>query len=319
MIHYAEVLKDAKVEREAIRFSNQGIKLAGNIFRPAEERLRREQYPAIVIGHPSGGVKEQTAGVYAIMLAERGFLTLVFDASYQGESGGEPRFLESPAARIEDLRCAVDYLTTREDVDAEKIGVLGMCAGGGFAIKAAETDLRMKAIATVSMADLGDLFRNGLERKMKRAELRGMLEQISEQRTREANGDSTFYAGYVPNTEEETIGKQNDYRQGYEYYRKSPAKHPNSPNKFIFSRADAIINFTALDHVELLAPRPLLIIAGTKANTRYFSEEAYDKAGAPKEIFWVDGATHIELYYKKAYVEAAIDKLNKFFTEVMSK
>ncbi len=311
MLYYQDVIQTAEVTIEQVNFPNQQINLVGNIFKP--KKIFKDKYAAIVIGHPSGGVKEQTAGVYAALLAEKGFLTLVFDASYQGESGGEPRYLESPAARIENLRCAVDYLTTRSDVDAEKIAILGMCAGGGFAIKAAETDLRIKAIATVSMADLGDLFRNGLERDMTDKARQEFLSQISAQRTREANGAPTLYVGYVPNSEEETIGKKNDYREGYEYYRNSPAKHERSVNKMIFSRLDAVVNFTALDHVKLLTSRPLLFIVGTKANTKYFSEEAFNKASKPKNIYWIDGATHIQLYYVKKYVLEAVNELENFY------
>ena len=278
----------------------------------------QEKYPAIVVGHPSGGVKEQTAGVYAALLAEKGFLTLAFDASYQGESGGEPRYLESPSARIEDMRCAVDFLTTRQDVNTEKIAILGMCASGGYCIKAAETDLRIKAIATVSMADLGDLFRNGLERNMTDEDRQNLLAQISTQRTKEINGAPIFYIGYVPNSEEETVGKQNDYREGYEYYRVSPAKHERSVNKMIFSRIDSIINFTALDHVEMLAPRPLLVIVGTEANTRYFAEETFNNAKGEKFIHWVKGATHIQLYYVKKYVLEAVSELEKFYKKYLN-
>ena len=232
MLYYQDVIKTAEVKIESVNFPNQQINLSGNIFKP--KKNLQEKYPAIVVGHPSGGVKEQTAGVYAALLAEKGFLTLAFDASYQGESGGEPRYLESPSARIENMRCAVDFLTTRQDVNTEKIAILGMCASGGYCIKAAETDLRIKAIATVSMADLGDLFRNGLERNMTDEDRQNLLAQISTQRTKEINGAPIFYIGYVPNSEEETVGKQNDYREGYEYYRVSPAKHERSVNKMIF-------------------------------------------------------------------------------------
>lgn len=316
MLYYQEVIKTAAVTIEKVTFPNQQINLAGNVFKP--KNIAQEKYPAVVIGHPSGGVKEQTAGVYAALLAEKGFLTLAFDASYQGESGGEPRYLESPAARVEDLRCAVDYLTTRADVDAEKIAILGMCASGGYCIKAAETDVRIKAIATVSMADLGDLFRNGLGRDMTDEARQTMLAQISAQRTKEANGAPTFYIGYVPNSEEETTGKQNDYVEGYNYYRVSPAKHERSVNKMIFSRMDAIINFTALDHIGLLAPRPILIIAGTDANTKYFAEETFAKARGEKFLHWVDGATHIQLYYVKKYVLEAIQELENFYRKYLS-
>ena len=317
MLYYQDVIKTAAVEIESVKFPNQQITLAGNIFKST--KISREKYPAVIIGHPSGGVKEQTAGVYAALLAEKGFLTLAFDASYQGESGGEPRYLENPSARIEDFRCAVDYLTTRNDVDSDRIGILGMCASGGYCIKAAETDQRIKAIATVSMADLGDLFRNGLERDMTDEARQNLLTQISSQRTREVNGEPIFYIGYVPNSAEETVGKQNDYREGYEYYRNSPAKHDRSVNKMIFSRIDSIINFTALDHVELIYPRPLLIIAGSKANTKYFAEETFHKAKGIKRLRWIDGATHIQLYYVKKYVLEAIEELQNFFDEYLNK
>ena len=313
MLYYQDVIKTANVKIEAANFRNQQIYLAGNIFKP--KNSNQEKYPAIVIGHPSGGVKEQTAGVYAALLAEKGFLTLAFDASYQGESGGKPRYLENPTARIEDMRCAVDYLTTRPDVDAEKIAILGMCASGGYCIKAAETDLRIKAVATVSMADLGDLFRNGLERNMTDEDRQNLLAQISTQRTAEAKGAPTFYIGYVPNSVEETVGKQNDYLEGYEYYRVSPAKHERSVNKMIFSGIDSIINFTALDNVGLLAPRPILIIAGTEANTKYFAEETFNKAKGDKKLHWIEGATHIQLYYVKKYVLEAIEELEKFYNK----
>ena len=313
MLYYQDVIQNTDIEK--VFFPNQQITLVGNIFKPKKSTAKK--YPAIVIGHPSGGVKEQTAGTYAALLAEKGFLTLAFDASYQGESGGEPRYLENPTARVEDLRCAVDYLTTRDDVDIDNIGILGICASGGYCIKAAETDKRIKAIATISMADLGDLFRNGLGRDMTDDARNDLLLQISSQRTREANGESISYIGYVPNSKEETIGKQNDYREGYEYYRNSPAKHERSVNKMIFSRLDAIINFTALDNVEMLAPRPILIIAGTDANTRYFAEETFNKAKSPKKLHWIFGATHIQLYYVKKYVLEAIEELDKFYTEYL--
>lgn len=315
MLYYQDVIKTAEVKIESVNFPNQQINLSGNIFKP--KKNLQEKYPAIVVGHPSGGVKEQTAGVYAALLAEKGFLTLAFDASYQGESGGEPRYLESPSARIEDMRCAVDFLTTRQDVNTEKIAILGMCASGGYCIKAAETDLRIKAIATVSMADLGDLFRNGLERNMTDEDRQNLLAQISTQRTKEINGAPTFYIGYVPNSEEETVGKQNDYREGYEYYRVSPAKHERSVNKMIFSRIDSIINFTALDHVEMLAPRPLLVIVGTKADTKYFAEETFNNAKGEKFIHWIEGATHIQLYYVKKYVLEAVSELEKFYKKFL--
>ena len=197
--YYQDVIKELsdKVTVESVKIKNRTWFLAGNIYKP--KNINKEKYTSIVIGHPSGGVKEQTAGVYAAMLAECGFLTLTYDSSYQGESGGEPRYLEDPQMRVEDIRCAVDYLTTRDDVDTDKIGAIGMCASGGYVVNAAQTDLRIKAIATVSMADLGDMFRNGLGRTEEYKEnLKFMLEQIAQQRTKEANSEETYYSLYLP-------------------------------------------------------------------------------------------------------------------------
>lgn len=312
--YYQDVIKTAQVSVEPVRFANRTWQMAGNVYKP--KNADKARYSALVIGHPSGGVKEQTAGVYAALLAERGFLTLTFDASYQGESGGEPRYLEDPQARVEDFRCAVDYLMTRPDVDTDKIGVMGMCASGGFCVQAAQTDVRLKAIATVSMADLGDLFRNGLGRP---AGYQPPLADIAQQRTQEARGEAVYYSWYVPPTEEMAKQMPGDYYEGYMYYRVSPAKHPRSENKMMFSRMDSIINFTALNHVEMCAPRPMLFIAGSRAGTKYFSDEAHAKVPSSSELYIIDGATHIELYYKEPYVSDAVKKLDLFFTEKLGK
>lgn len=312
--YYQDVIKTARVTVKTVKFPNRTWLMAGNLYKP--QTAKEDSYTAIVIGHPSGGVKEQTAGVYAALLAEKGFLTLTFDASYQGESGGESRYLEDPQARVEDMRCAVDYLTTRKDVNPEKIAIMGMCASGGFAVQAAQTDVRIKAIATVSMADLGDLFRNGLGRPQG---YQAPLKEVSAQRTREANGAPTYYSWYVPPTQEEAEKMKGDYYEGYVYYRVSPAKHPRSENKMLFSRMDSIINFTALNHVEMCAPRPMLFIAGSRAQTKYFSDESHAKVPATSELYVIDGATHIELYYKEPYVSDAVQKLDAFFTEKLGK
>ena len=319
--YYQEVIEELspKVSVEPVKINNRTWFLAGNVYKP--KNINKEKYTAIVIGHPSGGVKEQTAGVYAAMLAECGFLTLTYDSSYQGESGGEPRYLEDPQMRVEDIRSCVDYLTTRSDVDRDKIGAIGMCASGGYVVNAAQTDLRIKAIATVSMADLGDMFRNGLGRTPEFIEQRNQtLKMIAEQRTKEGvNGGETLYSWYVPPTEELAKGLAHDYWEGYEYYRVSPAKHPNSVNKMVFSKTDSIINFTALSHVEMCYPRPMLFIAGSNAGTKYFSDETHAKLPDTSELYIIDGATHIELYYKEPYVTMGIKKLNEFFSKNLGK
>lgn len=317
MYTYENVLKNSSIEGISVTFPHDAVTVAGILYLPKGEKPEGG-WPAVVIGHPTGGVKEQTAGVYAVKLAERGFATLTFDASYQGESGGEPRYLEDPEVRTEDLSCAVDFLTTRNDVDRNRIGVLGICASGGYAVHAAETDLRMKAIATVSMADLGDMFRNGLGRQQDPETLRSFLSQVAEARTKEAAGGEPFYAPFVPRTAEEAAKMPRDYQEGYEYYRVSPNAHPRAVSQFLFSRANRLVAFTALDHVELLAPRPLLMIAGSEAQTRYFSDEAYEKYpdhAGKKELFYVEGATHIQMYYVDDYVDRAVEKLAAFYAD----
>ncbi len=299
------------VRVQKVIFPNRQITVVGNIYFPGDFDSSK-RYPAIVVGHPAGGVKEQVAGLYAEKLAENGFMTLAFDASYQGESGGTPRFLEDPAIRSEDFRAAADYMTNRSDVDAARLGVLGICGGGGFAIKAAQTEHRFKAVATVSMVDLGQLRRDGLDGVLK-PRMRERLDEVGRQRTREANGEPVKYVNYVANTEEEAKKVDSKmYQQGYAYYRVTHL-HPNSQNKYALTSLDQLMAFTALDHVEMISPRPLLVIAGSEAESFYFSREAYDKAEEPKELFSVDGASHMELYYIPEYVGQVIKKLNDFY------
>lgn len=301
------------IKVEKVTFPNRHITIVANIYFP-KDFDKTKKYPAIVVGHPYGGVKEQTSGLYAEKLAENGFIALAYDASYQGESGGEPRLLEDPEVRTEDYRAAADYITTREFVDINKVGVLGICGGGGFAIHAAQTEHRFKAVATISMVDGGDLRRNGMNGSLT-ATIQQRLDEVAKQRIIEANGGPVRYNNYVANTKEDLPAKANVmYTEGYEYYRVTH-KHERSPNKYIFTSLDKLINFTALDHVELISPRPLLVIAGNKADSYYFSQQAYDKAKEPREIYTVDGATHIDLYWKPEYVSQVVTKLTDFYNK----
>ncbi|MEG0949499.1 MAG: carboxymuconolactone decarboxylase family protein [Bacteroidales bacterium] len=298
-----------------VSFSNRNIKLAANLFLP-KDFLAVNKYPAIIVGHPAGGVKEQVAGLYAQKLAEAGFITLVFDASYQGESEGEPRGIEDPAVRVEDFRCAIDYLSTLPFIDADKIGAMGICGGGGFAINSAITDVRIKAVAGVSAVDLGRLRREGLNNSFSVQMQQERLLEVGKQRILEANGAPVKYNNYVPNSESELPANASKmYREGYEYYRTSRAQHPNSTNKYTFTSLDKLIGFSAFSHLEMLAPRPLLMIAGSNAESLYFSQDAYNQAREPKELWIIDGASHIDLYDIPQYTSLVSDKLAAFFNK----
>jgi fermentation-respiration switch protein FrsA (DUF1100 family) len=304
------------VHVQKVHFPNRHITVVGNLFTPADYDSAKK-YPAIIITYPNGGVKEQTSGLYAQKLAEKGFVTLAYDASYQGESGGEPRFTEDPFSRVEDIRCAADFLTNLPSI--KSIGALGICAGGGVTIFAAQTEARLKAVATVSAIDSGRARREGVsetppdpktldERRIK------VLEEVAKQRAIEAAGGEPRYIPYVANSLEEIPeGATGMWVEGYEYYRTPRGSHPRSENRCLFVNQDKMFAFTAFAHVDWISPRPLLLIAGSKAETLYFSRDAYNLAKDPRELFIIDGASHMDLYDKDQYVPKAVDKLADFF------
>ncbi|UQV43212.1 alpha/beta hydrolase [Janthinobacterium lividum] len=303
--------------RSNVTFNSHGLKLAGHLYLPADFK-DGERRAAILVCHPFGGVKEQTAGLYVERLAASGFVTLAFDAAYQGESEGEPRFLEDPFARAEDIKSAVNYLSNLAQVDPLRIGALGICAAGGYVPYTAQTERRIKAVAAVSGTDMGMLFREGLGGGGSAAALRELLDEVGLQRSREARGDPARLDPVVPHTPAEVAdGTPTLYREGSDYYRTARGQHPNSPNKYLFTSIDRIAAYASYERVDLISPHPLLLIAGTEADTRYFSELAYAKAHEPKELFLVDGASHVDLYDKPQYVGPAVDKLTAFFTRYL--
>ena len=288
--------------------------MAGNLYLPKGYQ-QGKKYPAIITVHPGGGVKEQTSGLYAKKLAERGFVTLAYDASHQGESEGLPRYLESPADRVEDIRCAVDYLTTLPQVDPDKIAVVGICAGGGYSISAAQTEHRIKAVATVSAVDVGNISRQGWDGKSGSvADQLKALEAIAAQRTAEANGAPVRYDHIVPTKEEITADTPRDIVEASEYYTEARGQYPTARNMSLFSHSDAIFAFHAFGDMETLLTQPILLVAGTEAGSLWQSELAYQKAtaAASRELHRVNGATHMELYDVEKFVNPAADTIAAF-------
>ena len=306
-----------------VSFKNKSVNIAGHLHLPDDFRetagypipsWETGRYPALVGIHPAGGVKEQVIGLYAKRLSEHGFVSLVFDASYQGESGGEPRLLEDPTTRVEDARCAADFLTTLPFVDPERMGAFGVCAGGGYAISVAQTERRFRAVATVSAVPIGEGFRNFLGRAVPPAESIKTMEAAARQRTAEAKGGSPLYAPFVPEKLEDIDENTPDLlREGYDYYRTPRGQHPNSKGRFLFTSFDRLLAYSAFDRISDFLTQPLLLIAGSKADTKIFSDQAYELSRGPKELFVVDGATHIAMYDVPKYVDQAVAKMAEFF------
>lgn len=298
---------------KAVSFKNKAIELSGHLHLPDNFR-EDKKYPALVGIHPAGGVKEQTIGLYAKRLAAHGFVVVVFDSSYQGASGGEPRLLEDPAIRVEDARSAADFLTTLPYVDAERMGVYGVCAGGGYAIAAAQSERRFKAVAGISPTPMGEAARTFFGSSIPIAELLKTLEAAAMQRTAEARGGEPLYVPFVPERLEDiNENTPTMLREGYDYYRTPRGQHPNSKGRFLLTSLDKMLAFSVYYLIPELLTQPLLLIAGSKADTKIYSEQAYELSNGPKELFVIEGATHISLYDAPEYVDQAVTKLVSFF------
>ncbi|HDK3958111.1 TPA: alpha/beta hydrolase [Staphylococcus aureus] len=297
-----------------VNFKSNNLNVVANMYFP-ENFDENNQYPAIVVNHPAGGVKEQTAGLYAERLATLGYVTMAYDASYQGESEGQPHNLENPSSRVEDVRAAVDYFNTLDFIDDSRIGALGICAGGGYTIKAAQTEKRIKAVVGISAADIGQNFRKGWTGNQDEKDINPLLEQVAEQRKAEANGAPQKLVGFVP--EEPTEDMDQETKDGWEYYRTPRAQHECSINQFPFISFDRIIEFTAFDLVDKLLTQPVLFIAGSEAGTLWQSENAYERALEPKDIHIVEGANHFDMYDKEPFVTEAVEKMNSFYGQYL--
>jgi uncharacterized protein len=305
------------VTKTDVTFDSAGITLAGHLYTPGTRG--DGSWPGLVVGHPGSGVKEQAAGLYASRLAAQGFVTLAFDAAYQGESGGEPRGLEDPAHRVEDLKAAVSYLTTRAEADADRIGALGICASGGYVLPATGSDHRIKAAATVSAVDIARQFRLGADGTQDPAVFQGMLDAAANARTVAARGEKPPTLTLFPKTinQARALGGEHG-AEGFEYYRTPRAQHPRSAGFFDWTSIDKMATFDAFALIPLIGQRPLLMIAGTRAVTSWMSIEAFQKAAGPKELHWIDRASHVDLYDKEQYVGPAVEKLARFFAGNLS-
>ncbi len=296
------------VTTKKVNFPNQLTNMVGNLYVPSGLDGTKK-YPALVMVHPFGGVKEQVVGTYARKMAERGYVTLAFDSTHLGESGGYPRDTENPSERLEDVRCAIDYLTTLPAVDEDRIGLLGVCAGGSFALAVAATEVRAKAVASVSLFDLGLMAREGWP--WPQYDRKTMLVEIGKQRTMEARGLSKRRDPGAPLELTESTARI--LRQAYDYYRTPRAQHQNSRSVLVFTDFARLMDFNYYSQIETIAPRPVLFIVGGEADTLFMSKPGYEKAMQPKEWFEISGAGHFDLYDNEVVVEKAVARLDGFF------
>lgn len=300
--------------RKVSYLRSNNIVLVGNLFLPKNFDANAK-YPAILCVHPAGSVKEQSAGLYAHRLAEQGFVTLAFDAAYAGESGGTPHWSEAPYERVEDIRYSTDYLVTLPFVDENRIGALGLCAGGGYVIATAPTDRRIRAVAGVSAADIGAANRESWLRGRSVEEQIKILEDVSSQRTREARGEELMKVYMCP---EPTAKTAPSFREGYEYYRTKRAWHPRADNFYLRRSQATKMAFSAIENIYLLT-QPVLLIAGEKADSDWQTDRFFRALpGKDKKVFTIPGASHIDLYDKAKYVDSAVAELATFFRRTLN-
>lgn len=311
--HYTFQLSN-KVERKKVTFKNRyGITIAGDLYLP--KNPGNEPLAAIVISGPFGAVKEQSSGLYANQLAQLGFAALAFDPSYTGESGGEPRSIASSDINTEDFSAAVDFIGLQNLVNKNKIGVIGICGFGGFALNAAAVDKRVKAIATTSMYDIPRVSSKGYNDKITSNERTQILEQITRQRWEDAATGKPGY-GQCPNPDTLKGDEPEFVKNYFDYYKTRRGFHERSINSnggWANTNAFSLMNMPILTYLKEISPRPVLIIAGENAHSRYFSEDIYAMAAEPKELVIVPNGNHTDLYDKINIIP--FGKLQMFFKE----
>ena len=312
--------KSGKVTVRKVTFRNKlNMNVVGNLFTP-KDRDETAKSAAVVVGHPMGAVKEQSANLYATKLAERGFVTLSFDLSFWGESDGQPRNTVVPDVYVEDFSAAVDFLGTRPFVDRDRIGVLGICGSGSFVVAAAQIDPRMKAVATVSMYDMGAANRNGLKKSVTPEQRKNVLEAAAGQRWVEAAGGEPEYTSGTVHELTETSNPIE--REFYDFYRTPRGEFtPSSSSTSLtthptLSSNASFMNFYPFERIGTISPRPMLFITGDDAHSKEFSEDAYERAAEPKELFYVKGAGHVDLYDRVKLIP--FDKLTAFFRDALA-
>ncbi|MDP9808284.1 fermentation-respiration switch protein FrsA (DUF1100 family) [Rhizobium tibeticum] len=302
--------KSDKVDHQKVSFKNRyGITLSGDLYLPKERGSGR--LAALVVGGPFGAVKEQSSGLYAQTMAERGFATLAFDGSYTGESGGEPRNIASPDVNTEDFSAAVDFIGLQPFVDRERIGMIGICGWGGMALNAVAVDKRVKAVVASTMYDMTRVMSKGYNDSVTLAQRTNMLEQLSRQRWADAeNGTPAYQPPY-----NELEGGEAQFLVDYhDYYMTPRGYHPravNSGNSWSQTTPLSFMNMPILTYIAEISPRPILIVHGEKAHSRYFAETAFAAAAEPKELMIIPGASHTDLYDRMDKIP--FDRIADFF------
>ncbi|KAF2476296.1 alpha/beta-hydrolase [Lindgomyces ingoldianus] len=294
---------------EQVSFLARNLKLAAHLYNPTSGSIDRSG-AAIIICHPWTSIKEQSPANYAHILSKAGFICLCYDAAYQGESQGEPRNLEDPYQRVEEIKSAVTYLVSRNDVDSGKIGVLGICASGGYAPFTAQTDLRIKACATSAAVCVGTMARRGFDKDSSSIDiLNSQLEAAAKDRNSDITGEKIPIVHMLPEKLEDAANLLDSFQDLAQYYRKRQS-HERALNVCLPRSWDIMANFDAFAHNDMISPRPLLMITGTKAATKWYSEYGAQKAKEPKELMVIDGSTHADLY---DHIDKAGPKLVDFF------
>lgn len=309
--HYTFQLSD-QVTRQKVSFKNRyGITLSGDLYLPKNNG--NNQLPAIAISGPFGAVKEQSSGLYANQMAERGFVAIAFDPSYTGESGGEPRNVASSDINTEDFSAAVDFLGLQKNVDRNKIGIIGICGFGGFALNATAVDKRVKAVVTTSMYDIPRASSKGYYDKVTLDERTKTLEQMSLQRWKDAESGKTAY-GNGPNPDALKGNEPQFVKDYFDYYKTPRGFHERSINSnaaWTMTNGFSLMNMPILSYIKEISPRPILLIAGENAHSKYFSEDIYKMAAEPKELMIIPNAVHVDLYDKIDVIPFA--KIDEFF------